>query len=152
MTDQTGHPSVGLLKGNVFRGLLLGGALCCFALVVIGYFMHRDFVAQATPATIRAEKADQAAPTEWTNGEHGRQALFRVRMEPDQGEAFVHLLYLSEPTIESLRSGGSLRVVYLRDNPRRHFLEGDPTPTTPWGWLVPGVLLAGLFAWSLRLR
>jgi len=145
-------PSVGLLRGNAFRGLLLGAALLAFALVVISFMQHRDFLANATPATVHASSRPQPMPTEWMATEDGKRAGYVVRIAPDAGAAFEQSLFLTRDSIEKLQAGKTLRIVFMRDNPRRHELEGTPPPAIAWGWLALALPAAGLFAWSLRLR
>jgi hypothetical protein len=150
--DEHAPRSVGLLRGNVFRGLLLGFALLSLVLVFVSFVARRDYIANATPATVRAATPVAPLPTAWMSTEDGNRADYPVRIEPDAGAPFAQSLFLAKASIEGLQAGKTLRIVYMRDNPRRHEIEGTPPPPIAWGWLLPALLTGGLFAWSLRLR
>ena len=52
---------------------------------------------------------------------------------------------------ERMDAGHGVSIVYMTNNPRRIFYQGQG-PDSPWVWLVVGVLLMGTAIFALRLR
>jgi hypothetical protein len=43
-------------------------------------------------------------------------------------------------------------IVYVKDNPGRHLLRGEPLPPFGWGWFVGGCVFLVLFIVAMKLR
>ena len=144
----TERQTVGVVRATTFKFMLLVMGLCCLVGVVAN--MHDHFeMAHAVPATISLDSTLEQLPADW--GSENR-AAFEVKVHAADGADSRQELYLARPVIESLLAGGSAEIVFVRDNPRRFQMQGDPLPPLGLGWLAGGLAFFGVFWFSLRLR
>ena len=147
---QSQRPTVGLGRAWFFRIGLLVLALCGFVNFFANIADRMQFSVHGVRATITRATPTQQAPigTGWLNGQHD----FYVKATTANGKESFLTLFLSRQTIEQLVDGGRVEIVYVRDNPRRHLLKGEPLPSVGVGWVLFGFAAFAAFWYSLRLR
>jgi hypothetical protein len=145
-------PSVGLVRGLVFKVLLAVMALCCFVIALPQIWARVQLTRNGIPATIRSASASATAPTDWSDYEGAPRALFPVRIATDEGASLAMNLFLPETAVRQLLDGDSVRITMVRNNPRMFRLAGAPLPPLGGGWILLGLLLGATFLFSLRLR
>lgn len=137
-----------LYRRNRLRGVLLFLSLAC----LVGFIadvVDRHALTGSIPATVTRASTFTTQANQWFASGDGQ---LDVRITPDSGTAFVYPLLFSRTDIEHLLADGSLRIKYVADRPARHWRDGEPLPPLDWYLLGLGLLLAGVFGLSLRMR
>lgn len=144
------QPSVGLVRAWSFRIWLLVAALAGFVGTIVNTQDRLQFSSKGVAATITRASDTQKVPTDadWLGGQHD----FYVKAVSRDGKESSFTLLLSRPTIETLVDGGQAEIIYVRDNPRRHLMQGEPLPPFGLGWLVFGLASLSVFLYSLQLK
>jgi len=75
-----------------------------------------------------------------------------VKVRPAGQEAFNTSLFLAREAVERLMKGETVEIVYVKDNPRRHLLKGEPLPPFGWGWILGGFVFLALFILAMKLQ
>ncbi len=145
-------PSVGLVKGLVFKVLLAVMALCSFVIASPQAYARLQLSMDGVPATIQRVSATPPRPTSWSEYHGASRALFPVRITTSDGRAKAVNLLLPEATIHTLRDGGTAHIRVVWDNPHRFLLDGEPWPSYGGWWIVSGLLFGATFLVALRLR
>ena len=148
----TSSPSVGLVRGLVFKVTLAVMALCCFVIALPQAYARFQLSTDGVPATIQRVSATAPAPTAWSEYEGASRALFPVRIATDDGRTVATNLFLPEATIRSLLDGGTAHITLVWKNPHRFLVDGEPLPSYGGWWILLGLLFGGAFLYALRLR
>lgn len=148
----TSSPSLGLVKGLVFKVMLAVMALSSFAIASPQAYARLQLSQDGIPATIRRVSASTPAPTSWSESYGTSRALFPVRIATSDGRTLATNLLLPEATIRHLLDGGSAHITVVWDNPRRFLLDGEPLPSYGGVWILLGLLFGATFLYALRLR
>ena len=145
------NPGRGLFRKWFFRIFLLVGALACFLGNSVN-ISDRWQLSHGVSATIKAASKHQETPRNYSEYEGKLRAVFDVRVLSMNGNEFITQLFLPKEVVEKLVQGGSVEIVYVKDNPRRHLVKGDALPPYGIGLFLGGLAFLVVFFFSLRLR
>ena len=145
------HPGGGLFRKWFFRILLLVAALACFLGNVVN-ISDRWQLSHGVSATIKAASKHQEIPRSYSEYEGKLRAVFDVKILSANGTEFITQLFLPKEVVENLIQGGSVDIVYVKDNPRRHLIKGDALPPYGVGLFLAGLAFLAVFCFSLKLR
>ena len=145
------HPGGGLFRKWFFRILLLVAALACFLGNVVN-ISDRWQLSHGVSATIKAASKHQEIPRSYSEYEGKLRAVFDVKILSANGTEFITQLFLPKEVVENLIQGGSVDIVYVKDNPRRHLIKGDALPPYGVGVFLAGLAFLAVFCFSLKLR
>jgi len=137
-----------LLNKNIFRAVLF--CMCVGAAIgPLADFMDRRDLRNGKPATVVVASRHIKAPERcFASGD----CQLSVKVTPDAGAPFHHLMVFNRSRIDRLLQGDTMRVRYVADRPARHLVEGDPLPPIGWGMALLSLALLGTFGVSLRLK
>ncbi len=80
-------------------------------------------------------------------------ALFSTsKVKPSEGKEFSTNLFLPKEVVEGLLDGEQQQIIFVKDNPRRFLLKGEPLPPFGFVWSVLGLVFFAVFLYSLKLR
>jgi len=148
----TSSPSLGLVRGLVFKVMLAVMALCCFVIAWPQAYARLQLSVGGVSATIQRVSATTPAPTSWSEYQGASRALFPVRIATTDGRTVATNLFLPEATIRNLLDGGTAHITVVWANPRRFLLDGEPLPSYGGWWILLGLLFGATFLYALRLR
>jgi hypothetical protein len=143
-------PTVGLFRAWFFRIWLLVCVLTGFIGAIEHTTDRRQLSVHGVNATITRASDTQRVPADagWLSNQHD----FYVKATTTDATESSFTLFLPRDVIEKLVDGGRAEIVYARDNPRRHIMEGEPYPPFGIGWLMFGLAALLVFLISLRLK
>lgn len=147
----TSSPSVGFLRGLLFKVLLAAMALCCIVIALPQASARFQLSMDGVPATIQRASATTPAPTAWSEYAGASRALFPVRIASGDGRTLATNLFLPEAVIRRLLDGETVPITLVWKNPRRFLLEGESLPPYGGGWILLGLLFGGAFLYARRL-
>jgi len=148
----TSSPTLGPVKGLVFKVMLAVMAICSFVIASPQAYGRLQLSMDGVPATIQRVSATTPAPTSWSEYPGASRALFPVRIATSDGRTLATNLLLPEATIRTLLDGGTAGITLVWDDPHRFLLDGEPLPSYGGGWILLGLLLGATFLYALRLR
>jgi hypothetical protein len=148
----TSSPSLGLVKGLVFKVMLAVMALCSFVIASPQAYARLQLSIDGVPATIQRVSATTPAPTSWSEYQGASRALFPVRIATSKGRTLATNLFLPEATIRNLLAGRTAHITIVWDDPHRFLLDGEPLPSYGAGWILLGLLFGATFLYALHLR
>src|SRR5438105_4132863 len=143
--------STGLMRSWLFRIMLLAMALSCFVVTMADTYDRLQLSMHGVSATIQPASKGQTAPTSWASYEGRLRALF-VKIKEKDGKEFSRSLFLAKEAVEKLLTGEQEEIIFVRDNPQRFLMKGEPLPPFSFGWSILGLVFFGVFLYSLNLR
>ncbi len=144
-------PSTGLLRGWTFKIMLLAMSLSCFIGTIANTY-DRLQLSNGVPATIECASGSQKAPSDWSEYEGRVRSQFYVKVKTTDGKESFSTLYLTKEVIDGLVNGKQSQIIFVRDNPRRFLMKGEPLPSFGLGWALMGAVFLAVFLYSLKLR
>ena len=145
------YPGGGPIRKWFFRIFLLVGALACFLGNIVN-ISDRWQLSHGVSATIKVASKHQEIPRSYSEYEGKLRAVFDVKILSANGSEFNTQLFLPKEVVENLIQGGSVDIVYVKDNPRRHLVKGDVLPPYGVGLFVGGLAFLAVFLFSLKLQ
>lgn len=152
MSAMQSPQSTGLLLGWSFRILLLALSVSCFLGTIANTFDRRQFSVHGIPATIERALDSQKAPSNWSDYKGNQRSGFEVKVKTADGKDFFANLFLTREVVDGLLDGQQKQIIFVKDNPRRFLVKGEPFPSFGLWWLLGGGLFFALFMYSLKLR